>query len=163
MIPIGGPVIVEKVDHGERTEWTHVTEHVLHDEDGMFGFYVRWSVAHHWANVDVFEIESMRAPDTDGAPPIALFAADEAHRPVGIGPCGTAASIAEAEKYLSGHVKWDGCAELNQRCPHWCGVTDFVRHVVLLRYIYERAFELMGRPPSPDGDNEPWPAALPPY
>lgn len=59
------------------------------------------------------------------------------------------AKIDEAEPYLAGFVKWDGCAELDQGCPHWCGAHGFGKHIDLLAYIWRRAHELMGR--KPDG------------
>ena len=51
------------------------------------------------------------------------------------------------DKYLEGFVKWDGCTELNQGQPHWCGPQQYKAHFALLKYIYHRAFKLMGREP----------------
>jgi len=113
---------------------------------GDFGFRVRWSVQNHWADVEVFKVAA-RVDDEGG---IAEFLqadwtnSDQLVR-----------DINQAEHYLSGFIKWDGCSELDQGCPHWCGPRDYQLHCDLLRYLYARAFELMGREPE-----EPWLAPL---
>lgn len=104
---------------------------VSHTEDvlGEFGFRLVWEVNNYLANVRVY---SLREIDEDNQHPDYL------------GSC---------EAYLTGFVKWDGCTELDMGCPHWCGPEQYVLHGNLLKHIYHRAFELMGRTP-----DEAWPA-----
>ena len=120
--------------------WRVTTERALVDEDGLFGFLVVWSVQNDWANVKVCEVTA-----EDGDAPLFLRAGWRNSQE-------TVRTPEHAESYLTGYIKWDGCAELDQGCPHWCGVEGFVRHVRLLRYLYHRAYELMGRSPE-----DPWP------
>lgn len=107
---------------------------------GDFGFRLEWSVEDHWAAVKVFAIEA-RGGD-DGVP---LFARDQSST---FDPIETTEG---AEEYLTGYVKWDGCTELDMGRPHWCGPDGYRKHCDLLKHIYIRAFELMGREPE-----EPW-------
>lgn len=115
----------------QETEKRVTTEDIL----GEFGFRLVWSVSDHWADVKVYEI---LARDENAEP---VFA----HREWKSLPGDSVTDVSEAEVYCEGYVKWDGCAELDQGAPHWCGPDDFVRHCVLLKHIYLRAFELMGR------------------
>lgn len=115
------------------------TEDIL----GEFGFRVRWSVSNTWADVAVFDITGRDANSN-----VALF-----NRRDWVALPDPVESIEEAESYLEGFVKWDGCTELNQGQPHWCGPEDYKKHIALLRYIYRRAFELMGhKPETPWGE-----------
>lgn len=109
---------------------------------GEFGFRVRWAVSDYWANVEVYEIIAIEC-DTERV----LFAREDAR----CLPTDSTDNIDGAEKYLEGFVKWDGCTELYQGQPHWCGPDGYKKHIALLEYIYKRAFELMGREPE-----EPW-------
>lgn len=59
-----------------------------------------------------------------------------------------------AEVYLEGFIKFDGEASLDQAAPHWEGLDDFKAHTALLRYLYERAFDLMGREPGQPWEDE---------
>lgn len=113
---------------------------ITEDIFGTFGFRLVWTYAEHWCDVKVYEVETR---GNDGAPGFHRRDAPCSPDPV--------PDIADADTYLEGYVKWDGCAELNQGCPHWCGPADFVKHCELLRYIYTRANELMGRNPPEDG------------
>jgi len=108
----------------------------IEDILGDFGFRVRWSVLDYWADVEVFEIAG-RGVDPD----CPLFALKGKPNEI------LEIEIDDAEPYLEGFVKWDGCAELNQGQPHWCGPEVYKNHIELLKYIYRRAFELMGREP----------------
>lgn len=105
----------------------------VEDVLGDFGFRLRWSVSDYWADVEAFEIQGL---DDDG--PAFLTA--------GWQNSGDLATDTDAaEKYLHGFVKWDGCTELDMGRPHWCGPEGYAKHCALLKYIYHRAFELMGR------------------
>jgi hypothetical protein len=97
-----------------------------------FGFRVRWEYESHSAKLSIYEIVSR---DQDNTP---YFHRDGAT----ISP-DNVKNIQEAEVYLSGYIKWDGCSELDQGCPHWCGPTDYKKHIALLEWSYRRAQELM--------------------
>lgn len=58
------------------------------------------------------------------------------------------------EKYLHGMIKWDSCSHLyfgmdeeRDGYLHLCGVHDFHDHIALLKFLYEMAFDRMGRKP----------------
>lgn len=110
----------------------------VEDIFGDFGFRVKWSVVDHWADIEVYEVES-RGTELNSKPQFHRKGA--ACSPDGV------EDISEAEKYLEGYIKWDGCTELDMGCPHWCGPSGYVTHCELLKYIYRRAHELMGREP----------------
>ncbi len=58
----------------------------------------------------------------------------------------------KAEEYLCGIVKNDGQAEFSLGTPSFKGPNDFKMHLALLKYIFIRAFILMGcEPPEPWG------------
>jgi hypothetical protein len=105
---------------------------------GEFGFRVRWRVDDYWASVEVYEVVAIEC----GTERI-LFAREDQRPPSN----DDTDNVDEAEKYLEGFIKWDGCTELNQGRPHWCGPDGYKKHIALLEYIYKRAFELMGREP----------------
>lgn len=119
------------------TETPRIT---IEDVAGEFGFRILWSVKDHWADFTVwaivsrendkplFELKDNCAEDTD--------------------------DTEKAEIYCTGFIKWDGCAEIDQGQPHWCGAEDFKKHMALLKYLYLRASELMGR--GPDGLDSRW-------
>jgi len=105
----------------------HITEDCL----GEFGFRVVWKVLPHWADVRVYEITSRE----DGTPGFDRRGARSLPDPVH--------DITDAEVYLKGYIKWDGCSELDQGCPHWCGPIYYKKHIALLEWLYKRAQELM--------------------
>lgn len=124
-----------------------ITEDVLADV-ATFGFRVRWQAEHHIAGFEVFEICGR---DSDGS---AMFWRAGEDSFVG----NPATSINEAQSYMSGTIKWDACAHLtfgalgDEGYIHLCGLSGFQAHAALMRYLYTRAYELMGRQPE-DG---PW-------
>ena len=71
----------------------------------------------------------------------------------------------EPELFLSIAIKWDSCAHLNygyendEQTPdgyiHHCGAEDFLMQAVLMKRLYELAFQTMGRRPQP---GEEWPS-----
>lgn len=113
-----------------------LTEDVL----GKFGFRVVWSYAEHWSDVVAYEITGYES----SKPLFNRKNWNSLPDPV--------ESIDDAEPYLGGFIKWDGCAELSQGCPHWCGLNSFKKHCDLLKYLYCRARELMNTE-----ESEPWP------
>lgn len=121
--------------------------HVSHTEDvlGEFGFRLVWQVDDYRACVEAYKIESIVMGDTDSDDEIQFEAAS--------GKDQFTSDLSNSVKYLDGFVKWDGCTELDMGCPHWCSPLDYIKHGELLKHIYHRAFELMGRTP-----DEAWPA-----
>ena len=112
-----------------------------HDEDvltdgGPEGFRLVWQVLPYKAEVAAYEII---ARDREGAAML--------HRQGWSDSMDLVMNTADAEPYLTGFVKWDGCTELDQGQPHWCGPHGYVQHILLLQHIYQRAFELMDRKP----------------
>lgn len=56
----------------------------------------------------------------------------------------------ETEAYLSCTIKWDGCSHFNfgdGGYLHLCGGEYFFLHCALMRRLFEKAFEVMGREP----------------
>lgn len=120
---------------------TEYEKEVIEDVLGDFGFRVRWEVNSHFTKVWAYEIT---ARNENGFPLFDKVSAWALPDPV--------ENIEDAEIYLRGYIKWDGCSELDQGQPHWCGVTGFIKHTKLLKYIHKRAFELMDH--EPDGEWE---------
>lgn len=59
----------------------------------------------------------------------------------------------EHEPYIkSALIKWDSCShfQLKDDNLHLCGVKDFKDHLSLLKWLYDKAFERMGREPLSD-------------
>lgn len=59
----------------------------------------------------------------------------------------------EWEPYASVIIKWDSCSHLtfgDGDQMHLCGVQYFKQHVMLMEWLYRKAFEMMGRDPLPD-------------
>lgn len=109
-----------------------LTEDIL----GDFGFRVVWSYLPHWADVKVYSIEA-RGMD-DGTTP--MFPRE------GRTNSGDhVLDISEAEVYLQGHLKWDGCNELDQGSHHFCEEEQLIKHCLLLRYLWQKAHQLMER------------------
>jgi hypothetical protein len=124
----------EKESAQRSLEGKRITIEDVFRDGELFGFRVRWAVQDHWADVTVWEIAGQRAED--GTPLFTRKDSQSQPDPV--------ESTDEAEEYLDGHVKWDGCSEFNQGRPHWCGPAGYKYHIALLEYLYKRAFELMG-------------------
>lgn len=112
--------------------------------DGL-GFRLAWTVHDYSAQVTAYEIVARAA---DGGAP-------EFHVGGSMDMSDWTQDLDAAEPYLEGYVKWDGCTELNQGQPHWCGPAGYAKHILLLQHIYRRAFELMGR----DAE-EAWPLTI---
>jgi hypothetical protein len=60
-------------------------------------------------------------------------------------------SIDDAERFMNGHVKWDGCSNLefddSAECMlHFCGKQHAVRLGALMGAIYDLAHEILPRP-----------------
>lgn len=116
---------------------------LIEDIGGELGFRVKWSALAHWADFEVYEVASA---EQDGLCLKFFRKTGEAEEQT--------TNISDADKYCHGHIKWDGCAHVNQEESHLCGSDAFKKHMALLRYLYLRASELMGR--GEDGLNEAW-------
>lgn len=75
---------------------------------------------------------------------------------------GPGADAVDFEPYLSILIKWDSCSHVTfgesaeaRGYLHLCGARYFRQHVMLMGWLYRRAFEAMGRDPEPD---EVWPS-----
>lgn len=113
---------------------------LIEDIGGDFGFRVRWAVLDHWADFEVYEVVAV---SDEGREFRARALAEE-----------FTANISGADMYCYGHIKWDGCSHVHQEEAHLCGADAFKKHMALLRYLYVRAGELMGRE---KGElDEPW-------
>lgn len=113
------------------TEAKRITYEDVGDE---FGFRLRWEVQDHWADVRAYEVVAIGAEGKLYQRKDSSFSPDPVE------------SLDEAEVYLEGYIKWDGCSELDMGCPHWCGPGDWQKHIKLLEHIWRTAFELMGKP-----------------
>jgi hypothetical protein len=142
----GEVLTYETTPHGGRIEHRHVTEDVFVDRP-RFGFRVRWDASDYTATFTVYEITELQATDDDLVP---MFERK------GTGT-GTVASIDEAEPYFAGHVKWDGCANLDGFAVHTCEPMEWKLVGALLKYLWGRAVVLMHR----DGEIPPWPEEEP--
>lgn len=111
---------------------------LIEDMGGRFGFRVAWMVSDAWATVWVFEIVAY----TDHKFDVPMF------RNIGDkGDQEFVDTIEQADWYLDGFVKFDGCSQFDMGDQHLCGLQGYQKHIALLQYIYTRAFELMGREP----------------
>jgi hypothetical protein len=101
---------------------------------GEFGFRVVWSVLPHWADVKVYKI-CARGMDKAQTP---MFYRKDYRSSDDV-----VLEIEQAEVYLEGNIKGDGCSELDQGRHHWCDEQDFILHAMLLNYLWQRAHQLM--------------------
>lgn len=104
-------------------------------DDVSFGdlavFRVVWSVRKHWADFKVYEIGGWGGPTFD--------------QPV-FGPGFELTIQADTEVHVEGSIKWDGCSNLHfDPCVHLCSAPSFENHIQLMKHLYFKAFELMGR------------------
>jgi len=119
----------------EAEQKTHLTEDVL----GEFGFRIKWSYLPHWTDFKVYRIIGRTL---DGIPQFQKEGAS------------TAPTFFTNEKgavvYAEGYIKWDGCNEIDWGCHHLCGASYLKGHIKLIRYLHDRAMELMG------SNEDPW-------
>jgi hypothetical protein len=99
------------------------------------GYVVLYGVERHYITFMVFEILSLE-------PKILLHAKHEDSRP---NPVET---FEDAEVFLAGRIKWDGCADLNwapddDGYHHYCSRKQATEIGTLLHRIYELASDAM--------------------
>ncbi len=114
---------------------------LVEDVGGEMGFRVAWEFSESWADFKVYKVRSF---GDDG--PAFPLATDSCRKET--------PDITLAETHLEGFFKWDGCCEF-WRAPdtmnlHCCGANDVKMTMVLLKYLYIRASELM------PGFDDPW-------
>ncbi len=109
---------------------TFLSEDIL----GEFGFRVEWHYASHYANVKAFNIEA-RGMDASRTP---MFPRKDSYTSPD-----HVLETENAEPYLEGTLKWDGCSDINQGDHHGCDEQFFIKHSLLLRYLWTRAHQLM--------------------
>lgn len=96
---------------------------------GGFGFIIKVTGhCDHHANFDVDEVVSLDADTRE---------------------------VSEVEGYLDAYIKWDGCSHFNfgqDGYIHLCGGNMFYQHIALMKRLFEKAFEVMGREPDEMSD-----------
>lgn len=105
---------------------------LVEDVGGEFGFRISWKIKPHWADFTVYEITSREADK----PMFNRKDWQSLPDPV--------ETIEEAEPYLTGFVKWDGCCEFHDVNTHFCGPDGLIKHFALLKFLYVRAGDLSG-------------------
>lgn len=110
---------------------------------GSFGFMVRWKADDYYVEFIAHEIitnemTDMQTGERDTRPQYTRAGA--------IDSMDLVFAAAEAEVYVSGSIKWDGCAtvDFGEGSSHMCGRGAWQAHVELMARIWRRAGELMG-------------------
>jgi hypothetical protein len=109
---------------------------------GEFGFRIVWGVQHHWANFIVYATVSCQ----NSQPRF-----DIADSPISGGNYNTP-DLDEAEVYMQGHIKWDGCSDVDFGSHHWCGPDFWAKHILLMQHLFSQAFVLMRRDAADEGN-----------
>lgn len=104
------------------------------------GFVILWDYDRHWADFRVYDVISA---DEQGN---LLYPQKEWQISADM-----VASPLEAEVYISGNIKWDGCSDLDITPAHWCGVEEWIDHCELLKFLWTRWLEL-----EPNEERDPW-------
>ena len=104
-----------------------------------FGFTVRWRWRNDsWMDFETFEVAGIEG-DEGGTK---LYDRKDWQK-----SGDEVASIDDAQVYCSGYIKWDGCAEIDFGSHHFCGARCFKKHIALMKWLYVRTYELLGRDP----------------
>lgn len=104
-------------------------------DDHSFGFVIEWGVEDHWADFKVFQVTSVSLTESRVIDFLKQGYENSSD---------TTTSTEEAEPYLEGFIKWDGCCEFGTH-THYCGSDCLKKHAALVEFLYKRAPELMGR------------------
>ncbi len=110
--------------------------HHINDDDGQPVFRVTVTTDEHYSeHTFTADVDEITAWDVAGEP-------------------------AQHEPYLQCMIKWDGCCHFTFGAPrdgggrdgylHLCGVNDLKNHALLMKALYQLAFQCMGRKPEPD-------------
>lgn len=102
-----------------------------------YTYHILFSYTKSWCDVEVRKVDSFQIMESGCKMPFYLKRNYK-----------TSSDITNTEAdtviYINGYIKWDGCAELNQGCQHWCGLTETFAHIDLIRFLYLKAITLMG-------------------
>lgn len=115
------------------------SKELIEDALGDFGFRVVWSYLPHWADFKVYEKVGHYA---DGNKEAFFLKLDYK------GSDEIVTKVEEAEPYLAGSFKWDGCSHLNfgrGGYLHFCGQHDYAKCCALLKYLWTKGTELVGK------------------
>jgi hypothetical protein len=114
------------------------------------GYYCAVEVHEHWLEVKVYQFYLWREydePEWDGESPLVPGEAPSGHafdrEDAKSTPC-PVKRVSEAELFLSGSVKWDGCSNLrfdhqDNVMLHFCGRKEATSIGVLLGRLYDLA------------------------
>ena len=133
---------------------------VVEDVFGEFGFRVRWTLYPSHiegvfciATAEVWEILTYRNfHGPNQSPCFHKDGADDCSEHVD--------TVDESDKYLRARIKWDGCSNVDfqeETETHLCGTVEWKKHIALLCYLYNRAFQLMNRDMEDPWDSTPMP------
>lgn len=112
---------------------------------GGFGFTIAWEVHEHKVSFRAYAIIADSMTDEHGqVDPRPLY-----HRRGAEDGMDMTFEMSEADVYMAGNVKWDGCSEVtfgeDEDGLHLCGRGCWSDHVRLVAHIWHRAGELMQR------------------
>ena len=117
---------------------------VVENVGGEYGATVRYKVHENGGSVEFFAAEILslgKASDQDE------FYPEYWQKGASGYPCDNAQSFENAERYVDGFVKWDGCSHVRfgdeNAQLHVCGKSAFDKLATVLAAIYERCGELM--------------------
>lgn len=97
---------------------------------GDHGFVVEWETLEYRLSFKIHQIEGRYVDDNE---------------------------ISGLEEVISGWVKWDGCANIlydSGNYAHYCSPQGLIDQAVALRWVYEKAREMI-----PENQIDEWPAA----
>lgn len=101
-----------------------------------FGWIVHYEFSDYWCDVKAYEIVMLDSERRGAQKYFQRKDAVTSPDPV--------ETTEEAEVYLEGYVKSDGCNELDAGRPHMCSLEDIKAHCSLIEHVYSKAIELMG-------------------
>lgn len=120
---------------------THEKSEAIDDCLGDFGFRVRYRYTATWCDVEAFEFVA-RFEDGHG----------EFNKKDYVVSPDPVRALDDAQPYITGFIKWDGCSEFDWKETHLCGPDGFRRHFALLECMYRKSQKLMGRADAPWDD-----------
>ena len=118
------------------------------------GYYCVAEAHEHWLDVKVYGMyfwHDYGEPEWDGTGPLSPEEAPSDYafdRAGAVSKPSPTKKTSEAQVYLSGFVKWDGCSTLRfdaqgDRLLHFCGKREATNVGVLLRRLYDLAAEIV--------------------
>jgi hypothetical protein len=101
-----------------------------------FGWFVHYRFSEYWCDVKAYEVVLIETDGLHGKPLLQRKDAMMSPEPV--------ETFDEAEVYLDGYVKRDGCNEIGTLKPHLCDLEGIQAHCKLIEHVYRKSIELMG-------------------